>query len=91
MKTARPNPKGVLSRRAGASEHSDSLELWPWPKQNSWRLPSGEGLAEFALQAGFVAPLLLAPSSGRLSEADRGRQRAAARRKDAATSAGARK
>ena len=25
---------------------------------NVWRLPSGKALAEFALQAGFVAPLL---------------------------------
>lgn len=25
----------------------------------SWRLPSGKALAEFALQAGFVAPLML--------------------------------
>ena len=25
----------------------------------SWRLPSGKALAEFALQAGFLAPLML--------------------------------
>jgi len=25
----------------------------------SWRLPSGKALAEFALQAGFLAPLIL--------------------------------
>jgi hypothetical protein len=25
----------------------------------SWRLPSGKDLAEFALQAGFLAPLML--------------------------------
>jgi hypothetical protein len=25
----------------------------------SWRLPSGKKLAEFALQAGFLAPLML--------------------------------
>ncbi len=25
----------------------------------SWRLPSGKALAEFALQSGFLAPLLL--------------------------------
>ncbi len=25
----------------------------------SWRLPSGKALAEFALQAGFLAPLMM--------------------------------
>ena len=29
-----------------------------WYGSNSWRLPSGKALAEFALQAGFLAPLL---------------------------------
>jgi hypothetical protein len=32
-----------------------------WMDPMSWRLPSGKALAEFALQAGFLAPLLLAP------------------------------
>jgi hypothetical protein len=30
-----------------------------WLDSGSWRLPSGKALAEFALQAGFLAPLLL--------------------------------
>ena len=29
-----------------------------WLGARSWRLPSGKALAEFALQAGFLAPLL---------------------------------
>jgi hypothetical protein len=29
-----------------------------WLNSESWRLPSGKALAEFALQAGFLAPLL---------------------------------
>ena len=29
-----------------------------WLNTGSWRLPSGKALAEFALQAGFLAPLL---------------------------------
>jgi hypothetical protein len=29
-----------------------------WFDRASWRLPSGKALAEFALQAGFLAPLL---------------------------------
>jgi hypothetical protein len=34
-----------------------------WMDPMSWRLPSGKALAEFALQAGFLAPLML---SGRV-------------------------
>jgi hypothetical protein len=30
-----------------------------WLGAPAWRLPSGKALAEFALQAGFLAPLLL--------------------------------
>jgi hypothetical protein len=34
-----------------------------WMDPMSWRLPSGKALAEFALQTGFLAPLILrAPS-----------------------------
>ena len=29
-----------------------------WLDAGTWRLPSGKALAEFALQAGFLAPLL---------------------------------
>jgi hypothetical protein len=32
-----------------------------WMDPMSWRLPSGKALAEFALQSGFLAPLLLKP------------------------------
>ena len=31
-----------------------------WMDPMSWRLPSGKALAEFALQAGFLAPLIFA-------------------------------
>lgn len=30
-----------------------------WMDPMSWRLPSGKALAEFALQAGFLAPQML--------------------------------
>ena len=30
-----------------------------WMDPMSWRLPSGKALAEFALQSGFLAPLML--------------------------------
>jgi len=30
-----------------------------WMDPMSWRLPSGKALAEFALQTGFLAPLIM--------------------------------
>ncbi len=30
-----------------------------WLDGQSWRLPSGKALAEFALQTGFLAPMLM--------------------------------
>jgi len=40
-----------------------------WLDAGNWRLPSGKALAEFALQAGFLAPLLF--KSERLGAPDR--------------------
>ena len=41
-----------------------------WMDPMSWRLPSGKELAEFALQAGFLAPLLLGtPNLKRMKKA----------------------
>jgi len=34
-----------------------------WMDPMSWRLPSGKALAEFALQAGFLAPLMLSSTT----------------------------
>jgi hypothetical protein len=34
-----------------------------WMGPPTWRLPSGKALAEFALQAGFLAPLLVGGGS----------------------------
>ena len=39
-----------------------------WLDAGNWRLPSGKALAEFALQAGFLAPLLF--KAKRLGSAD---------------------
>ncbi len=36
-----------------------------WMDPMSWRLPSGKALAEFALQAGFLAPLLMSAPRGK--------------------------
>lgn len=40
-----------------------------WMGVGAWRLPSGKALVEFALQAGFLAPLLL--SNGAFSSTSR--------------------
>jgi hypothetical protein len=40
-----------------------------WLDAANWRLPSGKALAEFALQAGFLAPLLF--RSDRFGSAER--------------------
>jgi hypothetical protein len=63
------NPSGSVTRTVGdRSLGSDqrsmvaklSMPQMPveWLDSGSWRLPSGKALAEFALQAGFLAPLL---------------------------------
>ena len=44
---AQPGSKAAASRQAGKQEES-------------WRLPSGESLADFALHAGFVGSLMMA-------------------------------
>jgi hypothetical protein len=52
----------VPSRRAaGRKIPSAGMTHLPmeWMDPMSWRLPSGKALAEFALQSGFIAPLLM--------------------------------
>jgi hypothetical protein len=51
------NPQGSNNRGVAGKL---SLAAMPveWLDAGSWRLPSGKALAEFALQAGFLAPLL---------------------------------
>ncbi len=44
--------------RKGSSRSMPHLPM-EWMDPMSWRLPSGKALAEFALQAGFLAPLIL--------------------------------
>lgn len=48
---------GFGDRRASGGLGAAGLPL-EWLDARSWRLPSGKALAEFALQAGFLAPLL---------------------------------
>lgn len=54
--------RGVGERGAGSRDVVTKLNMpqmpVEWLDSGSWRLPSGKALAEFALQAGFLAPLL---------------------------------
>jgi hypothetical protein len=61
------NPSGSATRSVGQPSVDRqnmvaklSMPHMPveWLDAGSWRLPSGKALAEFALQAGFLAPLL---------------------------------
>jgi hypothetical protein len=52
-----PRKSGADRRKSGsAGSHPLPME---WMDPMSWRLPSGKALAEFALQAGFLAPLIM--------------------------------
>lgn len=62
MKT-KPNLCGSNRRIAEKLSLSSMPNIPPnipmeWLDAGNWRLPSGKALAEFALQAGFLAPLL---------------------------------
>jgi hypothetical protein len=56
-------PKGTGSRGTGVGRRNVDVRIpripIEWMDPMSWRLPSGKDLAEFALQAGFLAPLML--------------------------------
>jgi len=56
-------PESPISRKTGTGRRkvSGGMSGLPmeWMDPMSWRLPSGKALAEFALQAGFLAPLIL--------------------------------
>lgn len=58
----KPDKSGLPLARAGRRGRSPvripSIPM-EWMDPGCWRLPSGKALAEFALQAGFLAPLML--------------------------------
>ena len=58
MKIGKINPPARSAVRLGGSMRIPHMPL-EWLGLGSWSLPSGKALAEFALQAGFLAPLLL--------------------------------
>ena len=64
MKSENPSP-----RRTGAGRGKNSAGIphlpMEWMDPMSWRLPSGKALAEFALQTGFLAPLIMRAPRGK--------------------------
>ena len=61
MKSENPIPRksGVSHVRRGTGTHMPAHMPMEWMDPLSWRLPSGQALAEFALQTGFLAPLMM--------------------------------
>jgi hypothetical protein len=49
---------GGAGRRGHTSRRIPTIPM-EWMDPMSWRLPSGKALAEFWLQSGFLAPLML--------------------------------
>jgi hypothetical protein len=61
MKPHNSNPLGTGAARGGRGRTPVRIPSIPmeWMDPMSWRLPSGKALAEFWLQSGFLAPLML--------------------------------
>jgi hypothetical protein len=60
MKSESPSPHKTAAGRGKGSVGIPHLPM-EWMDPMSWRLPSGKALAEFALQTGFLAPLMMRP------------------------------
>ena len=58
MKSQNANQRGRSVGRRSPPLRIPQIPI-EWMDPMSWRLPSGKALAEFALQAGFLAPLML--------------------------------
>jgi hypothetical protein len=69
MKSENPSPRKTGAGRGKSSAGIPHLPM-EWMDPMSWRLPSGKALAEFALQTGFLAPLIMrAPKAKKKPEA----------------------
>ena len=69
MKSESPSPRKTGAGRGKSNVGMPHLPM-EWMDPMSWRLPSGKALAEFALQTGFLAPLIMrAPASKKKPEA----------------------
>ena len=62
MKSQNANQRKTGAGRINAPMRVPRIPM-EWMDPVSWRLPSGQALAEFALQAGFLAPLMLGTPS----------------------------
>jgi len=58
MKPETPSPRTPGAGRKNSRTGMSRLPM-EWMDPMSWRLPSGMALAEFALQTGFLAPLMM--------------------------------
>jgi hypothetical protein len=69
MKSGNLSPRKTGAGRGKSNVGMPHLPM-EWMDPMSWRLPSGKALAEFALQTGFLAPLIMrAPKSKKKPEA----------------------
>src|SRR4029077_15360456 len=64
MKSEIPVPRGTGAGRGKSNVGMPHLPM-EWMDPMSWRLPSGKALAEFALQTGFLAPLIMRAPKGK--------------------------
>lgn len=64
MKPENPSPRKTGAGRGRSSVGIPHLPM-EWMDPMSWRLPSGKALAEFALQTGFLAPLIMRAPKGK--------------------------
>ena len=64
MKSENPSPRKTAAGRSKSSVGIPHLPM-EWMDPMSWRLPSGKALAEFALQTGFLAPLIMRAPKGK--------------------------
>ena len=64
MKSENPSPRKTGVGRGRSSVGIPHLPM-EWMDPMSWRLPSGKALAEFALQTGFLAPLIMRAPKGK--------------------------
>ena len=58
MKSESPSSRKTGAGRGKSNAGIPHLPM-EWMDPMSWRLPSGKALAEFALQTGFLAPLIM--------------------------------
>ena len=64
MKSENPVPRRTSAGRGRNNVGIPHLPM-EWMDPMSWRLPSGKALAEFALQTGFLAPLIMHAPKGK--------------------------